>query len=330
MKRCKVFVLVCMCIFVTACSTRPDKSSIEDKRTQKEKSTEKQTTVISIKQEIDSYVQEETEEYVPGPEDVLASQAYFVGTEIKHEKKDGKEVIKYKVNSGDIAFNAGMMMFVNGIPQSFTDETGNSMYISNIELGTNDFKTQYYTCDFNNVEESESYVCIEKNMVMPDIMVVKRKGFFMGHLQTLTAGRAHEVQCNNYTDVDMGALQTNVVEDVEAGYIYFEGYIGDDKLSGTVVERADVKNVTFAYTPNTDGDVVITFWGNNVPIQVGEHMYYKFSVEEGNEYSYSFELDEELVSSVDNFFITAALLCDDMGSDDVQKTATCIFVDKYE
>ncbi len=84
------------------------------------------------------------------------------------------------------------------------------------------------------------------------------------------------------------------------------------------------------YQSDISGEVVISFWGNNVPIQVGENMYYKFYAEEGKMYSYIFELNEDLVNSTDNFFATAARLCEDIKYNDVYKTSTSIFVDKYE
>ena len=164
MSKIKNIIVVLSSVFLVACSANPDKSSIDEMRTCDEICVEEESTKSSINGE--SNATKETYEYISGPEDILASQSYSVGSEIRHVEKDGKEVIKYSVTSGDIAFNAGMMMFVNGIPQSFTDEEGNSTYISNVELGSSESKMQYYTCDFNNVEEAESYVCIEKNMLM--------------------------------------------------------------------------------------------------------------------------------------------------------------------
>ena len=328
MKKNTLFVLICVCSLFVACSANPEKSSMEEKRTQKEISLEIETP--SVNEQISSSAEKETEEYISGPEDDLASQSYAVGSEIRHEEKEGEEVIKYKVDSGDIPFNAGMMMFVNGIPQSFTDELGNSTYISNVELGANDSKKYYYTCDFNNVEEAESYVCIEKNILMPDIMIVKRKGFYMGHLQSLSNGWPHKVQCNKFSDVDIGEIECNVIGDCAEGSVYVSSYIGEDKLHGTVVERGDAKSVEIVFDVSSSGDVVIAFWGNNVPTKVGEHMYYKCSVEKGKRYSCTFKLEEELVSNIDNFFATVAVLCDDMTQDKVNKTSTCIFVDKYE
>lgn len=336
MRRVKKCSIVLISVFLVACSASPDKESIEEKRTQKESSTleetseESESSSVAVDKEDSSFTEKETYEYISGPEDVLASQAYSVGSEIRHVDKDGKEVIRYSVTSGNIAFNAGMMMFVNGIPQSFTDEDGNSTYISNVELGANKSKTQYYTCDFNNVEEAESYVCIEKNILMPDIMIVKRRGFYMGHLQSLSNGWPHEVQCNKFTDLNIGELECNVIGDCAEGSVAVSAYIGEDELYGTVVERSDATYVELVFDVGSSGEIVIAFWGNNIPIQVGEHMYYRCSVEGEKRYSCTFKLAEELVSNIDNFFATAAVLSDDMTGDGVYKTPTCIFVDKYE
>ncbi|MBQ2982480.1 MAG: hypothetical protein IJD58_10230 [Lachnospiraceae bacterium] len=336
MRRVKKCSIVLISVFLVACSASPDKESIDEKRTQKESSTleetseESESSSVAVDKEDSSFTEKETYEYISGPEDVLASQAYSVGSEIRHVDKDGKEVIRYSVTSGNIAFSAGMMMFVNGIPQSFTDEDGNSTYISNVELGANKSKTQYYTCDFNNVEEAESYVCIEKNILMPDIMIVKRRGFYMGHLQSLSNGWPHEVQCNKFTDLNIGELECNVIGDCAEGSVAVSAYIGEDELYGTVVERSDATYVELVFDVSSNGEIVIAFWGNNIPIQVGEHMYYKCSVEKGKKYSCTFKLEEELVSNIDNFFATVATLSDDMSEYGVYKSTTCIFVDKYE
>ena len=336
MRRVKKCSIVLISVFLVACSASPDKESIDEKRTQKESSTleetseESESSSVAVDKEDSSFTEKETYEYISGPEDVLASQAYSVGSEIRHVDKDGKEVIRYSVTSGNIAFSAGMMMFVNGIPQSFTDEDGNSTYISNVELGANKSKTQYYTCDFNNVEEAESYVCIEKNILMPDIMIVKRRGFYMGHLQSLSNGWPHEVQCNKFTDLNIGELECNVIGDCAEGSVAVSAYIGEDELYGTVVERSDATYVELVFDVSSNGEIVIAFWGNNIPIQVGEHMYYKCSVEKGKKYSCTFKLEEELLSNIDNFFATVATLSDDMSEYGVYKSTTCIFVDKYE
>ena len=328
MSKIKNIIVVLSSVFLVACSANPDKSSIDEMRTYDEICVEEESTKSSINGE--SNATKETYEYISGPEDILASQSYSVGSEIRHVEKDGKEVIKYSVTSGDIAFNAGMMMFVNGIPQSFTDEEGNSTYISNVELGSSESKVQYYTCDFNNVEEAESYVCIEKNMLMPDIMIVKRRGFLMGHLQAISNGWPHEVQCDKFTDLNIGELECNVIGDCAEGSVKVTAYIGEDKLYGTVVERSDATYVELVFDVSSSGEIVIAFWGNNTPMQVGEHMYYKCSVEEGKRYSCSFTLEEGLVNDIDNFFATVAVLSDDMTRDCVYKTPTNIFVDKYE
>ena len=268
--------------------------------------------------------------YIPGPEDKLATQRYEVGSEIKHEDKDGKDVIKYNVTAGKVPFDAGMMMFVNGIPQTFTDEEGNSTYVSKVSLKSYGKATEYYTCDFNCVEEAEKYICVEKNMLQPDIMVVKRKGFTMGHLHALSNGWAHEVKCDKFTDVDMGELEINEVGGCAEGSVLVEGKVGDKKSYGVPMLKSDATHVEVSFDSNCDGYRVITFWGNNVPVQVGEHMYYRVYAEKGKKYSYTFELDEELVNSIDNFFVTVAVLGDEPIDCDVYGTRTCIFIDEFE
>ena len=38
--------------------------------------------------------------------------------------------------------------------------------------------------------------------------------------------------------------------------------------------KSDATHVEVTFDSNCDGYRVITFWGNNVPVQVGEHMYF--------------------------------------------------------
>ena len=152
----------------------------------------------------------------------------------------------------------------------------------------------------------------------------------MGHLQTLTNGWPHEVQCNKFKDVDIGKLECDKVEDCPEGSVHVSSLVGEKKLYGTVVEKSEAKVVELVFDIYCTGKAVITYWGNNVPTKVGEHMYYKCSVEKGKRYSCTFKLEEELVSNIDNFFVTVAVLKEDKTFDDVYKTATSIFVDKYE
>ena len=346
-----------MVMGLTACSVDSNSASItsttseeavSEESTQEETTTEQPSASTEIVGDKDSVAGEETSYdnifeqasaeketetefiYIPGPEDKLATQRYEVRSEMKHEDKDGKEVIKYQVTAGKVPFDAGMMMFVNGIPQAFTDEEGNSTYVSKVSVKSYENAKEYYTCDFNNVEEADKYICVEKNMLQPDVMVVKRKGFSMRHLHDLTNGWPHEVKCDKFTDVDMGELEINEVGGCAEGSVLVEGKVGDEKLYGVPMLKSDATHVEVSFESNCDGYRVITFWGDNVPVQVGEHMYYKVYAEKGKKYSYTFELDEELVNSIDNFYATVAVLGDELIDCDVYKTETCIFIDKFE
>ena len=65
---------------------------------------------------------------------------------------------------------------------------------------------------------------------------------------------------------------------------------------------------------------------NGEPVKVGAHMYYQVDLEVGDKYQYTFELDEQLVNSVDNFYAIVA----PVGLEgEIDKTDTVIFIDEY-
>ncbi len=310
------------------CSKVPTQSKIDEI-----KSSEKETTINTQDAE-DLAIgeltrQDDNEEYETGPEDILASQGYEIGNGMHFVDRSGEEKIRFWVTSGEVQFSAGMMMFINGIPQSFTDESGNSMYLSYVQLGSNDSKTEYYTCDYNNVPEAESYTCRMMCMLMPDTIIVKRKNFYIGFLQDLTNGGPRAIECSEYTDVDIVQLKADSIVESDREYGLQVSYgINNSINPRTVIRRDEADSYTIVIdSPDTSGDFVISFWGNGQPVQVGDHMFYKVSVDNGMEYTYTFELDEELVNSVDNFF---AVVCPSTEDDWYSKTSTTIFVDEYE
>ncbi|MGN0375223.1 MAG: hypothetical protein ACI4EN_06950, partial [Butyrivibrio sp.] len=96
----------------------------------------------------------------------------------------------------------------------------------------------------------------------------------------------------------------------------------------TVMKR---ENITGQYmlelTPDADTSYVISFWGNGKPVQVGEHMFYRVDVKQGSKYQYTFNIDRNLIDSIDNFY---AIACPVGEEGCIGKTFTKIFVDEYE
>ena len=104
--------------------------------------------------------------------------------------------------------------------------------------------------------------------------------------------------------------------------------INGNMQTRTVIQRKDAKTYDIQVVPYETGEFVISFWGNNKPAQVGEHMYYRINCEQGKQYTYTFELEQDLVNLVDNFF---AVVCSARNDNNgFEKTKTTIFVDQYE
>ena len=321
------------CLLITACSTGPDKESIAEMRTEKKTGNEEETAY----EESSSVTEKETEEYIPGPEDAIAGAAYDIEHSIKYKtNEDGNKYFEHKVASGDVPFNAGMMIFINGIPQSFIDDTGKSQYLSCVDIGSNGNKIAKYICEFNDVLEADSYVCSAATMLMSDIFICKRKNFGIGHIQTITGWNLDEysnwdkktLECNKSEDVDIVNMEFQKIENDAYKSQMLVSRLINGEPTKTVYEKEEIKNCVVEIFPQMEGEYVISFWGNGHPIKVGEHMYYKVKCEAGQRYAHTFELDKELVNGIDNFFIVACPTTD--GIDDLTKTGTNIFVDKYE
>ncbi len=334
MIKIKKIMILLLTSILCGCSKVPTQSMINEYSTSEQETSSTETEPIQSDPNvsIDS-IEDGTngeEEYETGPEDILACQSYSVGSGIHHKKgADGIEKISFFVQSGVIPYTAGMMMFINGIPQSFTDDKGNSMYISREELDANDTIMKYYTCDYNNVPEADAYICRKMCMLMPDTIVVKRKNFMMGFLQNLSNGGEHEIECEKFSDVDVVVLESDTICEVDEAENQDVQYgINGNMRTRTVIQRKDAKTYDIQVIPRETGEFVISFWGNNEPVQVGEHMYYRINCEQGKQYTYSFELEQELVNSVDNFFAVVCPTGDDRNS--YVKAGTTIFVDQYE
>ena len=334
MIKIKKIIIVLLTSILCGCSKVPTQSMINEYSTpeQETSSTETESIQSDPNVSIDS-IEDGTngeEEYETGPEDILACQSYNIGGGIHHKKStDGVDKINFFVQSGDIPFSAGMMMFINGIPQSFTDEQGNSMYISREELYANDTIMKYYTCDYNNVPKAETYTCMKMCMLMPDTIIVKRKNFYIGFLQDLINGCPHEIECEKFSDVDVVDIESDAVckADESDNPMVIYG-INGNMQTRTVIQRKDAKTYDIQVVPYETGEFVISFWGDNKPAQVGEHMYYRINCEQGKQYTYTFELEQDLVNLVDNFF---AVVCSARNDNNgFEKTKTTIFVDQYE
>lgn len=327
----RIAATVALAVSLCGCNAVPDAEALRESTTAGSNTTENSTSQSADDNAATENATEElTSEYETVYEDILARQAYSVGSGIYHckEPADGSR-IEYKVDSEQAAFNAGMMIFINGIPQSFKDESGNSMYLSNVELDSYDSVTSYYTCEFNNVPKADKYVCRKVNMLMPQTIIVKRKNFMMGNLHSLSNGMEHEIECDAGSDVDVADIEFKQIEDLDdkSKRLISAGFNGDMHCKSVMERNAVIGECTVELYPQYSGEYVISFWGNGSPIQVGEHMFYRTYIEEGNRYSYTFELNEELVNSVDNFYVIACAVSE-MGG--IEKTSTNIFVDEYE
>lgn len=275
------------------------------------------------------------EEATTSYEDVLARQSYHVGGKISHIEGDDNRISfcinGINVDDGETVYDIGMFMFVNGIPQQFSDMDNNVQYLSSMHIDSVEQTESIYNCEYKNVPEAEKYVCRKNWMLMPDTLVTNQRNFNMGHLQTIGSFDVkHEIDCEPRDNIDVGVIQGKKIKFEESvsnvNILIADAYKGDF-FTPTVMER---KNVVGEYmleiTPEITGSYIISFWSNGEPIKLGENMFYQVNVETGSKYQYTFELTEELVNSTDNFY---AIICPGGMEGNMSKTNTKIFVDEY-
>ena len=149
-------------------------------------------------------------------------------------------------------------------------------------------------------------------------------------MQSLKPNLTEKVVCEPSNNVDVGNLEGKRItyeESISNTDVLIVDAINGDFFAPTVLERDSiVGEYTIELTPQIDGEYVISFWGNGEPIQLGEHMFYQVDVVSDYKYQYTFEMTEEFVENIDNFY-TVVCPVSDMG--DANKTHSKIFVDEY-
>ena len=225
-----------------------------------------------------------------------------------------------------------MLVFVNGIPQQYSDKDNNKGYILSLHANPESITTAEYKCEFNNVLEAEEYICRKNRLLMPQVLNISQPSFYIGHLHSIAfTDISNHIECTPSGYVDVGTIQGKEIpyeESVSETNFLLADAFDNDFFTPTVMKRESITGqYMLEFTPDTDTSYVISFWGNGEPVQVGEHMFYRVDMEQGSKYQYTFNIDRELIDSIDNFY---AIACP-VGADGCMgKTKTKIFVDEYE
>lgn len=327
MKKVKFLAFITFLCLLSGCATADSEIDYENITSELETTTEK-TTKKDI--ETMSYDEETTTSY----EDFLANQPYHVSNYIGINKNDNTkiETIAYGLDysQNDIPYEIGYIVFVNGIPQQLQEAEGNRVYLPIVSVDSEEDKEIVYTCLHNNVPEADEYICKVTRILMPDVLITDQWNFYFGHMQTMAGHPTSEkVVCEPSGDVDINKItgtKTTYEEGLFSTNLLAVGDF-DGEYQPTVIERDNCsKKYILEITPEISGAYVISFWGNCNPIQIGEHMFYEVEVEAGDKYQYSFELTEEQINTIDNFY---AIVCPVDADIRIGKTDTKIFVDEY-
>jgi len=326
MKKVKFLAFITFLCLLSGCATADSEIDYENITSELETTTEK-TTKKDV--ETMSYDEEATTSY----EDFLANQPYHVSGYFGIDKDDFSKIkaIAYGLDysQNDIPYEIGHLVFVNGIPQQLMDEAGNVSYIHSVSVDSEEDTEIIYTCLNNNVVKADKYMCYMTNILMPNVLITNQRNFGFGHMETANRSIVDEKVCEPCEYVDIKKItgkKTSYEDGMFSTNLLAVGDF-DGEYQPTVIERGSCSgNYVLEITPEISDSYVISFWGNCNPIQVGEHMFYKVEVEAGNKYQYTFELTEEQINTIDNFY---AFVCPVEVNKSARKTDTKIFVDEY-
>ncbi|MGN0375880.1 MAG: hypothetical protein ACI4EN_10320, partial [Butyrivibrio sp.] len=147
---------------------------------------------------------ENSTEYETTYYDMLASQPYALG----YNFRQNNEHIEFEVTSLGIGFDIGMLVFVNGIPQQYSDKDNNKGYILSLHANPDSITTAEYKCEFNNVPEAEEYICRKNRLLMPQVLNISQSSFYIGHLHSIAfTDISNYVECTPSGYVDVGTMQ---------------------------------------------------------------------------------------------------------------------------
>lgn len=320
-----IILLIIMAIVLSGCAS-PKKDIDYENIT-----TETDTTINNV-------TMENTEEvtYYNGTtsyEDALVRQSYRVGTKAVIDNEDDSKIIftLSGISEEDPEYDNGVFVFVNGIPQQCMDEDGNINYISVETMNSATDLVSTYICQFNNVNKADAYICRIMRMLMPNTLITDQRNFNFGYFQSLRPNLTEKIVCEPGNNVDIGVLEGKKItyeESISNTDMLIADAINGDFSAPTVLERGSIVEGEYMIelTPQIEGEYVISFWGNGEPIQLGEHMFYQVNVEQDYKYQYTFNLTEDMVNSVDNFY---TIVCPVSDIGEAGKTYSKIFVDEY-
>lgn len=224
----------------------------------------------------------------------------------------------------------GMMFFVNGIPQQCVDSTGNVNYISPFYLSAGEAVNVDFSCSFNNVPQADEYICRGSLMTSPNVIITSKKAIALGFLQDAKECGAAEIECNQNDTVDIGVLKGKKIKKEDSvsktDMFVAAAFKGEFFCSNVLERKRAVGEYMLEFTPDVETSYIISFWGDGEPVQVGEHMFYWVDFKVGDKYQFTFELDEELVNSIDNFY---AIFVPTGMDGCIVKTSTTVFTDEY-
>lgn len=341
LKKPKFYIFILLSIFVLVCYSGcivkpdninsdilPDVGTEDNTGSESEReTTDKADNTTTTDREND------TEEQETLYEEWLAMHLPGFGFRMKYPANDASDnliSITADVSPNGAGLDLGMLFFINGVPQQCVDSAGNMAYISKFYVDAGETVNKDLTCAFNNVMRSDEYVCRGAMMTSPDTIVTSKKSIVMGFLQDVRGCGAAKIECNQNDTVDVGILKGKKIkkEDSESKTDTFmcSAFKGQFFYSNVLERKSVIGEYMLEFTPDVNASYIISFWGNGAPVKVGEHMYYQVDLEVGDKYQYTFELDEQLVNSVDNFYAIVVPI----GTDGfIDKTQTVIFTDEY-
>lgn len=209
-------------------------------------------------------------------EEILYSFGF--GYKVKNVE-DGTFDVAYTVDNAGTRAEFGMIVFVNGIPQQ-CNYLGEYNYMPTITI--DEESNEYFTIVYNALshEKNTRGVVRAVRILEPEVFTLDTNDKQNAFYHSISGNYAKpQFATNKYDEtIDIGYIDSQLVQAELAKTTCVELLINGEK---TNCVRNDKSEYTLKLSSAYNEKYVLSFWGNNEPIKIGEHIFYEIDMKAG-------------------------------------------------
>lgn len=242
--------------------------------------------------------------------------------------KDGLKVDYHLENIGTSS-EFGMLLFVNGFPQKCLDNSA-SQYVPAIKAATNETVDKSINYTYVSATNSSTGYARTVRIYEPNKNDVNNDNMLAKLYQKLSGNYASPQNCKNeYSDnIDVELYTGELEKDEYAKTFFVDMTINGSKPNWCSTAKQLEGDCTIQLSSTEKEKYVLSFWGDNAPIKIGEHQYYYLDVDAGNVVNYNFTIQKSDIENINKF---RAIVCPTSNSSlvGIEATDTIFISDTY-